>query len=65
MNEIIESLKPRLLTLLERNGIKKGTVRAKTAEFFFIQGVMEGNEQLATHPYLAIMIISGRSILDD
>lgn len=65
MNEIIESLKPRLLTLLERNSFKKGTVKAKTAEFFFIQGVMAGNSDLATNPYLAIMIISGRSILDD
>lgn len=65
MNEVIESLKPRLLTLLERNGIKKETVKAKTAEFFFIQGVMAGNQDLATNPYLTIMLISGRSILDD
>jgi hypothetical protein len=65
MNEIIKSLKPRLQTLLLKNSIKKGTVKAKTAEFFFIQGVMAGNEQLATNPYLTIMLISGRSILDD
>lgn len=60
-----EKLKERLKALLETNRIKKGTVKAKNAEFFFIQGARAGNDDLAVSPYLAMILISGRSILDD
>jgi hypothetical protein len=60
----LDQLKDRLQKLLATNQIKKGTVKAKMAEFFFLQGVMT-DEDWAAHPYLTITLISGRSILDD
>ena len=58
----LESVTAKLKQMLSVNDIKKGSVKAKMLEHGFLQGLMHG--QTPVDAYLAMTVISGRSILD-
>lgn len=60
----INVLQERLRTILRNSGIKEKSKAAKTMEFGFMQGVATVlGDNLP--PYYTILLISGRSILDE
>jgi hypothetical protein len=54
----------KLRDLLANSGIKTGSVKARTVEQAFLHGMIFADERYMT-PYIAILLVSGRSILDD
>jgi|TARA_R110000824_G_scaffold57097_2_gene155596 hypothetical protein len=60
-----EEIKKSFEQIVKTNRYKKGTEMFKTAECSFLQGVMVADSRQLENPYFAILIISGRSILDD
>lgn len=58
--EIIDAIK----YILKNNGVKIGTKRARTIECSFIQGMMVADNRYARNAFLAICLMSGRSIID-
>lgn len=59
--EIAEGIR----TLLKNSAIKEGTKKAQMVEQAFIFGMMFENTVWSTNAYLQILMMSGRSILDD
>ncbi len=49
--------------ILHSNDVKEGTKRARTIECAFIQGMMTADPRYVNNAYLALCLISGRSIL--
>lgn len=64
MDTTKEQVKEKLLKLLELEDVKKGTKKARLIEWAMIQGmhVILG-QNLPT--YYTILLMSGRSVLDD
>lgn len=52
-------------TLLKNSAIKEETQKAKMVEQAFIFGMMFENTAWSTNGYLQILMMSGRSILDE
>ena len=59
-----QDLKDRLRQLLKNSAFKEGSKQAAITEQSFLMGAMFADERLAT-PYLQILLMSGRSILND
>lgn len=59
-----QELKDRFRELLKNSSVKEGTKKAAIIEQSFLLGAMFADERLAT-PHLTILLISGRSILND
>lgn len=59
--EIAEGIR----TLLRNSAIKPGTNKAQMIEQAFLFGMMFENPDYTNNAYLQILMISGRSILDD
>lgn len=58
-----KELKEKLAKLLNQAGIKPRSKQAALLEFGFLQGYIFADEKNA-HPYLLILMMSGRSLLD-
>ncbi len=60
MKDELKTLQTNLRNTLAANGIKEGSKKAQTAEFFFLQGAAAAGVNL---PIISICVASGRSIL--
>lgn len=58
-------LKEKFTKLLKQAGVKPQSKQAGLLEFGFLQGYIFANPEANSHPYLLILMMSGRSILDD
>lgn len=56
----LKTLQTNLRNTLLANGIKEGSKKAQSAEFFFLQGAAAAGVNL---PIISICVMSGRSIL--
>jgi hypothetical protein len=52
-----------LREILKTNGFKPGSKQARIAECSFIQGMMHADPKYASHAWLVLCLMSGRSIL--
>jgi hypothetical protein len=59
-----QEIKDRLRQLLKNSGIKKNSQKAAIIEQSFLMGMMFANESYNT-AYFQILLMSGRSILND
>jgi hypothetical protein len=58
-------LRDRVARLLKNSAIKQGTRQAALIEHAFLFGFIFANEEVNSTAYLQILLLSGRSILDD